>query len=113
MDGSRRMPLRVAFIEPWGERAGGAEEMLWMFLRHVDRSRVEPAVAFLQPGSFEEEARALGLGTGVVPAPRLRHPLSTLRTIRELASFIHAQNADLVVGWLPKTHVYGFGAALR
>jgi glycosyltransferase involved in cell wall biosynthesis len=103
--------IKVLFIEPWGERLGGAENFLWTFLRHVDRQHVTPSVVFLQPGPFEREVAALGLKTVVLPAGRLRQIHSLVRVVRQLARLLRADLPDLVINWSAKTQVYGALAA--
>ena len=51
---------------------GGAENMLWMFLKHLDRDQISPRVVFFEPGPFETEVSELGIPTNVVPTGRLR-----------------------------------------
>lgn len=98
---------------PWGERLGGAETMLWSFLRHVDRKRVEPVVVFLQGGLYVRDVEALGFQTAVLDAGRLRQPASFTRTVSRFAALVKAERCDLVLNWSPKTHLYGgSGAAL-
>jgi glycosyltransferase involved in cell wall biosynthesis len=105
------MTLRVAIVAPWGERLGGAEEMLWMALRHCDRSRLEPAVVFLGPGRFAGEVAALGIDAEVVPAGRLRQPRATMTAVRRLAAALRRLQPDLVLCWSAKAHIYGAPAA--
>ena len=52
--------MKLFILVPWGERLGGAESMLWNALRAIDRDRVEPIVAFMQPGRFERDTAAMG-----------------------------------------------------
>ncbi len=104
-------PLRVVVVAPWGERLGGAEEMLWLALKRCDRRRLEPTVVFLGPGPFVEEVAALGIGTEVIPAGRLRRPGAVLGTVRALAAVLRRSRPDLVVGWSAKTQIYGAPAA--
>jgi glycosyltransferase involved in cell wall biosynthesis len=105
------MPLRVAIVAPWGERLGGAEEMLWLALRHCDRGRLEPALIFLGSGPFVEEVSGLGIVAEVVPAGRLRHPRTTLAAVRGLAAALRRLQPDLLLCWSAKTHIYGAPAA--
>jgi glycosyltransferase involved in cell wall biosynthesis len=105
--------VRVLITVPWGERLGGAETMLWTFLRHVDRRRVEPTVAFLQSGPYVREVETLGIRTVVLEAGRLREPVRFVRTVARFARLVDAERCDLVLNWSPKTHLYcGLGAAL-
>jgi glycosyltransferase involved in cell wall biosynthesis len=96
----------AAITMPWGRRLGGAEEMMWGLLRHVDRTRLEPRVIFLEPGPFEREVAALGLETHVVGAGRLRQPTVYGRTLRSLRAVLRDERPDLVLNWSPKTHLY-------
>lgn len=105
------MALRVAIVVPWGERLGGAEEGLWQALKHLDRDRIEPSVAFLGPGGFEEEVSELEIATEVIPTGRLRQPISTAKTIRRLAAWLRRSQPDLLLNWSAKAHLYGFSAA--
>jgi glycosyltransferase involved in cell wall biosynthesis len=105
-------PLRVVVVAPWGERLGGAEEMLWQLLRHRDPARLEPAVAFLGDGPFVEEVGALGVATAVVPVGRLRSPGATLATVRRLARLLRGHRPDLVLAWSAKPQIYTAPAAM-
>jgi glycosyltransferase involved in cell wall biosynthesis len=107
------MARRVLVITPWGERLGGAEEMLWLALSHLDRSRLEPSVVFLGPGPFEREVAATGIATEVVPAGRLRQPGAAWRAVRELRASIARQRPELVLSWSAKAHLYAAVAAGR
>jgi glycosyltransferase involved in cell wall biosynthesis len=105
--------VRVAITVPWGERLGGAEAMLWSFLRHLDRTRVEPLVVFLQPGPYVDEVEKLGLRTAVLEAGRLRQAWRLARTASSFARMLKRERSQLVLNWSAKTHLYGgLGAAL-
>jgi glycosyltransferase involved in cell wall biosynthesis len=103
--------LRVLVCVPWRERLGGAEAMLWSVLKHTDPRRVEYRVAFLEPGPFEEDVRALGVTTYRVPTGRLRHPRAGGRAVRRLAEIIRGDDPDLVLNWQAKAQLYGAPAA--
>jgi glycosyltransferase involved in cell wall biosynthesis len=103
---------KIVVTVPWGERLGGAEHMLWTFLRRVDRAALEPIVVFLAEGRFEREVAALGIRTLVLPARRLRHAWRTVSTIRALAAFLRRERPDLLVNWTAKAQLYGAPAAL-
>jgi glycosyltransferase involved in cell wall biosynthesis len=103
-------PLRTVIAAPWGERAGGAEEMLWTILRHLDRTRIEPQLVFLSTGPFADEVASLGIQTWTISAGRLRQPLRYTRTVWALARLIQANSPDIVLAWSAKAHLY-LGAA--
>jgi glycosyltransferase involved in cell wall biosynthesis len=109
--GNRRLPVRVLFTFPWGERLGGAEAFLWTFLRHVDRAAVEPSVAFLQDGPLVAEVTGLGIRTFVVPSTRLRDATTTTATVARLHRLFRRERPDVIVNWMAKTHLYGGTAA--
>jgi glycosyltransferase involved in cell wall biosynthesis len=106
-------PLRVLICAPWRERLGGAEEMLWSVLRHADPRRLALQVAFLEPGPFEEEVRALGVRTFSVPAGRLREPRAGGVAVRRLSAVISGEEPDLVLNWVAKAQLYGAPASVR
>ena len=106
------MKLRVVIVAPWGERLGGAEEMLWQLLAHRDPSRFEPTVIFLGPGPFETEVAELGISTHVFPAGRLRGVRQTARTIGGIAALLRRAQPDLVLNWSAKSQLYGSMAAV-
>ena len=108
-----RRPLRVLVCTPWSERLGGAEVMLWSVLKHADPRRLDLRVAFLEPGPFEQEVRALGVPTFRVPAGRLREPRAAGAAIRRLCRIIRAEEPDLVLNWVAKAQLYGAAAAAR
>lgn len=99
-------PLRAVIVAPWGERLGGAEEMLWAALRHRDPARLEPAVAFLGAGPFVAEVGGLGLATAMVPAGRLRDVPETVGAVRRLAALLRGWRPDVVLAWSAKTQLY-------
>ena len=105
------MKTKIVFTVPWGERLGGAENILWIFLQHVDRRAIEPIVWFFAPGRFEREVAAEGIRTVVLPAGRLRHARSAVRVVRLLARLLRHEKPDLLVNWSSKTHLYGAPAA--
>lgn len=103
--------LKLVITVPWGVRQGGAENILWGFLRHVDRRRIEPVVVFLQAGPFEREVAGCGFRTTVIPAGRLRQVGSSLRVAHRLAALLRQERPDLLLNWSSKTQLYGALAA--
>lgn len=89
---------------PLSYRGGGAENMLWTFLRHVDRERILPAVAFPRPGSFVDEVAATGLRTFIVP-PGTRRPV-VVTAVARIAHLLRRQRPDVVLSWLPEQHIH-------
>jgi glycosyltransferase involved in cell wall biosynthesis len=105
------MALRVVIVSHWGERQGGAEEMLWLALSNCDRRRLDPTVVFLGQGEWVEEVAELGFDVEVIETGRLRQPRETLGTVRRLAGVVRRVRPDLLLGWSARTHFYGAPAA--
>lgn len=105
-------PVRVFFTIPFGELLGGAERVLLTFLQHVDRSRVEPFVAFHADGPLVDEVAALGIGTAVVPTGRFREPHRAAVAVGRLALLMRRHRADVVAHWLNRAQAYGAPAAV-
>jgi glycosyltransferase involved in cell wall biosynthesis len=103
---------KVVITVALGERLGGSENMLWTFLRHVDKRRIEPLVIFLQHGPFAREVAALGIRTIVLPAGRLRQGRTTIRTVTSLARLFRRERPDLILNWMGKSQLYAAPAAM-
>jgi glycosyltransferase involved in cell wall biosynthesis len=104
--------VRLLVATPSAERLGGAQSILWSFLRHADRARIDPHVVFLAEGSLEADVAALGVPTAVVPTARLRRGGSAVSAVRALRRLIRRESPDLVLAWGPKPQVY-VGPACR
>jgi glycosyltransferase involved in cell wall biosynthesis len=104
--------MRLLITAPWADRLGGAEEMMWSILKHLDRDRVDPAVVFMEEGPFEREVASLGVQTVAIPAGRLRDPLGTTRAVRRLGGVMRRLHPHVILNWSAKTQLYG-GAAAR
>jgi glycosyltransferase involved in cell wall biosynthesis len=108
---SRALPIKVCFVMPVAERLGGAEKMLWLFLRDVDRDVITPSVIFLADGPFVRDCAAISVATEVVRSGRVRSVKSSLATVRDLTRVFRATQPDLIVEWFGKTHVWVSPAA--
>jgi glycosyltransferase involved in cell wall biosynthesis len=96
---------------PVAHRLGGAEKMLWLFLRHADRRRVEPSVVFLADGPFLADCSDIGVPTSLIPSGRLRDVRRGATTIARLARHLRRSPPDLVVEWFGKSHPWVVPAA--
>jgi glycosyltransferase involved in cell wall biosynthesis len=103
--------MKVTVVAPWGERLGGAEQVLWTMLRSLDRGRIELSVVFLSGGSFVDEVETLGIPTRLLSAGRLRQIGDTTRVVRRLRDAIRSDGADVVLNWSAKAQIYGAPAA--
>jgi glycosyltransferase involved in cell wall biosynthesis len=104
-------PISVLVTIPWGARLGGAEEMIWTWLAHADRGRVEPSTVFFEDGPFPQAVAGLGVETAVVPTGRLRQPASAGRAVRDLSRRMKRDRPDVVLNWVAKAQIYGGLAA--
>jgi glycosyltransferase involved in cell wall biosynthesis len=104
--------MKIVITAPWADRLGGAENMLWTLLRHLDRERFQPLVVFFQDGPFREEVDGLGIHTAVVRTGRLRHVWRAPLAIGRLAGLLRRERPDLLLNWMAKTHLYASPAAL-
>lgn len=103
--------MKVLFTMTLPERLSGAENILWTFLRHVDRARIDPVCACVE-GPFADELEAMGVRTLRLPRGRLRQLPKTARSIARLRGMLRAERPDLIVNWLTKAQLYGGPAAL-
>src|SRR5207302_1621943 len=97
---------------PWGERLGGAEEMLQTVLDGAPDSGHELELVFLQDGDWPRELRAAGFRVEVIPAGQLREVHRFLATVVRLARLFRRRRPDLILNWAPKTQLYGSPAAV-
>jgi glycosyltransferase involved in cell wall biosynthesis len=105
-------PLEVLVTAPWARRLGGAEEMLWEFLRTYPRELISVATVFMERGPLQSQVAALGVPAAVIEAGRLSSPLDTVRTVGALARMIRRRRPAVVLNWMAKTQLYGASAAV-
>ena len=103
--------LKVVIIAPWARRLGGAEEMLWAFVRSHPRDRIALSVVFLEVGPVRLRGRVERDADLTVPAGRLRAPVRFAKTVADLARLIRRERPDVVLNWMAKTQLYGAPAA--
>lgn len=86
----------ILYIQGSAERAG-AETMLLNLLRHLDRERFAPTVAFFAGGPFRDEVESLGVEVRALEgSARLRNPIGWRDHIRSIRGAIRASQAALV-----------------
>ena len=103
--------MKVVVTTPLADRLGGAENMLWTLLRHLDRRRIEPVVVFFHDGPFRDEVAGLGIRTAVIRTGRLRHVWQAPRAVVKVAALLRRERPDVVLNWMAKSHLYGAPAA--
>ena len=113
----QRRPARVLFLEPNDDgTVGGSYQVLYDFVRHLDRDRYEPVVVFYQDNRFVERLRAAGVSvhllTSVWQRERaamrsgrvLRQGRTLLGSIWRRARFLRRENINLLhVNGTPQT----------
>jgi len=95
---------------PLGQQRGGAEVLLVELLRHAGQTGVIWEVVVFERGPLVDDARSLGVDTVVIDAGRLRHVHRFVRTVASVARL--AKEADVVLSWMSKAHLYGSPAAM-
>jgi len=103
--------MTVLIVMPLGEQCGGGELSLRHLVQHGD-PHVNWAVIFLEDGPMVSDFRGLGLDVFVVAAGRLRQPHRIVAAIAEVARIAVRIEADLILSWMEKGHVYGGPAAI-
>ena len=98
--------MRLVIANPWGERLGGAENILWALLRHLDTARVEPLVVFFDGGPFVDEVAGVGIPTRVLQTRRLRRGGRFVGTSSRLRRLLAHERPDAILGWGPKPQIY-------
>lgn len=89
---------RVLFVQGTAERAG-AERIFFSLLKHIDRSKFEPVVAFMEDGPFADEVRDLGLELHVTGrCPRIREVWRWGKAVGELGALAERVKAHLICG---------------
>ena len=98
--------VRLVIANPWGERLGGAENILWTLLRHLDGGHVDPLVIFFAEGSFVDEVAAAGIRTEVLRTRRLRRGGRFFGASGRLRAVLANERPDAILGWGPKPQIY-------
>ncbi len=105
-------PRKVLWISCVGEK-GGAEVYMLNLLRHLDRSKFQPAVAMLRPGPLKDELHALDVTVHELALHRMRNLAAVWSAICELMGIVRREGYDIVHGNGFRAHVYGGVAAWR
>lgn len=103
--------MKLLVTVPWPERLGGAEAMLWSFLRRMDRERLAPSVVFFGDGGFRRDVASLGIPTAVLETGRVRQGRRFGRAARALAGVMRRDQPDVILNWVAKAQLYGGTAA--
>ncbi|MEM8599460.1 MAG: glycosyltransferase [Bacteroidota bacterium] len=108
----------VGIVMPLAEQRGGAELLLLQLLQANEALVVAGeagcryAVAFLEDGPMVAAVRTLGVQAEVFDAGRVRQVGRQVGTVRRIAAWLRALDADAALAWMPKGHLYSGPAAL-
>ena len=108
---SRQRPVALCVVTPFGTRLGGSDNILWSYLRNLDRHKIQPTVVFLEDGVFVREVAGLGIDTFVLPSGRLRNPVHLFATSVRIGRVLRRLDPDVVLNWLSTAHLYAGAAA--
>ncbi|HEX4794666.1 MAG TPA: glycosyltransferase family 4 protein [Humisphaera sp.] len=108
--GSKETSILV--LMPLASIRGGAEQTLLDLLGSSAARKINWSLLAFEEGELVEKVRAMGIEVTVINAGRLRQPLRVAGTIRRIARKARAMQADLILSWMPKAHLYGGFAAL-
>src|SRR5262245_55393256 len=104
--------MKLVIVVPFPERVGGAENVLYTLLEHLDRRLIDVVLVFLGSGDLEQDVAALGWPTHVLPTARLRHGAKLGPTVRRLRQIFKVEQPELILNWGTKAQVLGWPAAL-
>lgn len=95
---------------PLADLRGGAELALLQLVGN--ETSMKWHTVFLEDGPMVEEFRRLGYSAEVIEAGRVRHPLKMLSTVWAISRLAKRFNAQVMLGWMAKAHLYSGSAAL-
>lgn len=101
--------MKVLVVMPLGDQRGGGELMLVHLLREGRGPNIQWKVVFLQDGPLVREVGRMGVETVFVEALRLRRVHTYVSATARITAL--ARDADVVLSWMPKAHLYGGVAA--
>jgi len=99
-------PLKVLIGVPFGERMGGAENVLLALLAERAGAGIDARVWLRSDGGFRDEIEALGVEVTIAGA-------GIARAVGHVAAVTRAWRPDALLSWLPRAHVITALAALR
>ncbi len=104
--------MKIIIVMPLGEQRGGGELMLSDLMQQGRNPGVEWLVIFLEDGPMVEQVRKLGIDARVIDSGRLREPHLFIAAVTKIASIARREQANAIVGWMWKAHLYGSLAAI-
>ena len=99
----------ILIVMPVSEQRGGAELALMQLFGAQTPYRWQ--VAFLRDGPMVDQVRRLGVEACVIEAGRVRQPHRGISCVLGLARLARRIEAQAMLGWMAKAHVYSGSAA--
>jgi len=97
---------------PFAQALGGAERLLRTLALRGPTAGLDLHVVFHENGPLELELAAAGIPTSVIALGRFRDARAGATAVRATAGLIRAERPDIVLSWLPRSHLYLAPAAV-
>jgi glycosyltransferase involved in cell wall biosynthesis len=104
--------VRELIVMPSGKDLGGAEEALLQYVACRANQGTPPRVITLEQGSLREALETRGAAVTSIDAGRLRNVWRWIKTVRKIAAIVRQEQAQVILSWMTKGHVYGAPAGL-
>ena len=104
--------ISILVLMPLASIRGGAERTLLDLLGSSVARKIRWSLVVFEEGEIVRLVRAIGIDVHVIDAGRLRQPLRMAASIRKISRLARSMQADLILSWMPKAHLYGGAAAL-
>jgi glycosyltransferase involved in cell wall biosynthesis len=103
--------MKIGIVMPVAIQIGGGEKMLTDLLEYGRGQSVEWTVIFLEDGPMIKQVESWGIAAHIIHAGRLREIHRLGATVLKIAKIARHQNFDMLIGWMPKAHIYSGLAA--
>jgi len=103
--------MKLTLCMPIAEVRGGAEGLLLHLLNRARQASLDLSIVFLEDGPMVNRARKEGIHAVVLKAGRLRDLHRLPRVVRGIIIEVRRHDADAIVSWMTKAHLYAGLAA--
>lgn len=104
-------PRKILIVMPLASIKGGAEMMLYHFMKYGQSFGVKWTVVFMEDGPLIEQIRQLGVDARLMETGRLRQLHRWAGCVWRLFRLIRSEKFDAVFGWFGQAHFYSGPAA--
>ncbi len=102
---------RILIVMPLASVKGGAEMMLYHFMKYGRGLGVRWTVVFMEPGLLIDKIRELGVAVHLLNTGRLRQLHRWAAGVGRLRRMIRTEKFDAVFAWFGQAHFYSGPAA--